>query len=286
MLVDVNGTRLWFDVDGAGLVADGKSRRQRPTVLLVHGGPGGYDHSYLKPHFGRLAEQAQVVYLDLRGHGRSDWTDPAEWSFERCADDIREFCDAVGIDRPVVLGHSMGAPIVLLYAVRHPGHASRLIIQSGFARWDPQRLVAGFRRVAGDDVAEIARRDYAGDPVPDQDWARVFAAFGPRVPDDQLLAGVPKNRALNPYGMELIRQLDIVDVLRRIETPTLVAVGDLDPVTPVEAAEEIVGALPDGVGRLVVLPGAGHFPWLDDPDRYWPTVIEFATFERVDAGDP
>jgi pimeloyl-ACP methyl ester carboxylesterase len=86
--------------------------------------------------------------------------------------------------------------------------------------------------------------------------------------------------------MELIRQLDIVDVLRRIETPTLVAVGDLDPVTPVEAAEEIVGALPDGVGRLVVLPGAGHFPWLDDPDRYWPALIEFSTFERVDAGDP
>jgi pimeloyl-ACP methyl ester carboxylesterase len=284
MLIDVNGTRLWFDVDGPGLVADGSSRRQRPTVLLVHGGPGGYDHSYLKPDFGRLAEHAQVVYLDLRGHGRSDWGDPAEWTFERCADDIREFCDAVGIERPVVLGHSMGAPIVLLYAVRHPGHAAGLIVQSGFARWDADRLVAGFRGIAGDEVAEIARRDYAGDPVPDQDWARVFAAFGPRVPDDQLLAGIPKNKALNPYGMELIRRIDILAALTRVETPTLVSVGDLDPVTPVGAAEEIVAALPDGIGRLVVLAGAGHFPWLDDPDRYWPTVIEFIASSRPIGG--
>src|SRR5262245_22446341 len=171
MLIDVNGTRLWFDVDGPGLVADGNLRRRRPTVLLVHGGPGTWDHSYFKPDFGRLAEHAQVVYLDLRGHGRSDWGDPAAWTFERCADDIHDFCDAVGIERPVVLGHSMGAPVVPVYAVRHPGHAAGLIVQSGFARWDAARMVAGFRRVGGDEIAEIARISYDGDTVPDEDWA-------------------------------------------------------------------------------------------------------------------
>ena len=70
MQVDVNGTRLWFDVDGPALVPVGTGMRQRPTVLLVHGGPGVFDHSYFKPQFDRLAEHAQVVYLDLRGHGR------------------------------------------------------------------------------------------------------------------------------------------------------------------------------------------------------------------------
>jgi hypothetical protein len=48
MQTDVNGTRLWFDVDGPALVPDGGEMRQRPTVVLVHGGPGVYDHSYLK----------------------------------------------------------------------------------------------------------------------------------------------------------------------------------------------------------------------------------------------
>ena len=135
----------------------------------------------------------------------------------------------------------MGGPIVLLYGARHPGHAAGLVVQSGFARWDPPRLVEGFRRVAGDEVAEIARRSYAGEPVPDEEWARVFAAFGPHLPDEEREAHTPKNRELNPHGMELIRRLDIVDQLSHVDSPTLVSVGELDPVTPVAAAEEIVG---------------------------------------------
>jgi pimeloyl-ACP methyl ester carboxylesterase len=54
-----------------------------------------------------------------------------------------------------------------------------------------------------------------------------------------------------------------------------VSVGQLDPVTPVAASEEIAGALPEGIGQLVVIAGAGHFAWMDAPDRYWPIIIEF-----------
>jgi proline iminopeptidase len=271
----VNGTRLWFDVSGLSLVPDGADLRQRPTVVLVHGGPGTYDHSYFKPEFDRLAEHAQVVYLDLRGHGRSEWGDPAAWTLESCADDIRLFCDAVGIERPIVIGHSMGGPIVLLHGARHPGHAAGLVVLSGFSRWDPPRLVEGFRRIAGNDVAEIAERSYAGEDVPDEEWARVYAAFGPNLPDQDRRALVPKNLALNSYGMDLIRQCDIVDQLGEIASPTLVVVGELDPVTPKDGAEEILGALPEGMGRLQVLEDAGHFSWLDVPNRFWPMLIEF-----------
>jgi pimeloyl-ACP methyl ester carboxylesterase len=274
MHADVNGTRLWFDVDGQALVPDGTEMRERPTVVLVHGGPGVYDHAYFKPYFAPLAEHAQVVYLDLRGHGRSDWGDAGAWTFEGCADDIRGFCDVVGIDRPIVFGHSMGGPIVLLYGARHPGHATGPIVQSGFARWDPSRLVEGFRRVAGDEVAEIARRSYAGEEVPDDEWARVFAAFGLHVPEDEK-ARTPQNLELNEHGMELIRRIDIVDQLGRIDAPTLVSVGELDPVTPLAAAEEIAGALPEGLAQLEVIPGAGHFTWMDAPDRFWPIIIAF-----------
>jgi len=275
MHIEVNGTRLWFDVNGLMLVPDGSEMRLRPTLVLVHGGPGTFDHSYFKPDFDELAEHVQVVYIDLRGHGRSDWGDTSAWSFEACADDIRMFCDAVGIVRPIVLGHSMGGPIVLLYGARHPGHAAGLIVQSGFARWDASRVVEGFRRVAGDEVAEIARRSYAGESVPDEEWARVASAFGPRVPDAERKAHTPQNLDLSSHGMDLVRQLDIVDQLSRVDSPTLVAVGEFDPVTPVAAAEEIVGALPEGIGRLQVLEGAGHWTWMDAPDRFWPIVIEF-----------
>jgi pimeloyl-ACP methyl ester carboxylesterase len=251
--------------------------RQRPTVVLVHGGPGSYDHSYFKPHFGHLADQVQVVYLDIRDHGRSARNDPADWSFEVCADDLRAFCDTIGIAGPVVLGHSMGGFIAMLYGARHPGHAGALILQSTMARFDLARLADGFRGVAGAEVAELARRDYGGDPITDEQWAEVFAAFGPRVPGTQELARRIQNPELSRPGMDLLRRLDVTSHLAGISCPTLVCVGELDPVTPVAAAREIAGALPPGIGRLEVIQGAGHFPWLDQPGLYWPLITGFAT---------
>jgi pimeloyl-ACP methyl ester carboxylesterase len=284
MRLAVNGTRLWFDVEGAAVTVEGSELRRRPTLVLIHGGPGGYDHGYFKPDFGRLARHAQVVYLDLRGHGHSEWGRAADWTFEACADDIHAFCAALGIDRPIVLGHSLGAPIVLLYGARHPGHAAGLVVQSGFARWDPARMVEGFRRIAGDEVADIAGRSYAGEKVTDEDWARVYAAFGPRRPDPAREAHTPRNLDLNAHGMELVRRLDIVDQLAAIAAPTLVSVGDADPVTPVAAAEEIVRALPDGMAEIDVVEGAGHFTWMDAPERYWPTLVDFV--ERAAKREP
>jgi pimeloyl-ACP methyl ester carboxylesterase len=273
--VEVNGTRLWFDIDGPSLVPVGSTMGERPTVVLLHGGPGSYDHSYFKPDFTALSAHAQVVYLDLRDHGRSARHDPNDWTFEVCADDVRAFCDTVGITRPVVYGHSMGGYVAMLYAARHPGHAAALVLQSTNARFDLDRLVEAFRHVAGDDVAELARRSYTDDSVSDEEWARVFAAFGPHVPDKEQLARRMRNDALGPHGMALLREFDVVEQLSRVDCPTLVCVGDRDSVTTVDASREILGALPAGIGRLELIAGVGHFPWLDAPVTYWRAIAEF-----------
>ena len=80
---------------------------------------------------------------------------------------------------------------------------------------------------------------------------------------------------LGPYGMERVRAVDLLDGLGGVETATLVVVGTEDPVTPVAAAEEIVHAMPRGRARLEVLPEAGHFPWLDQPDRLRAVLSDF-----------
>ncbi|HEU0245742.1 MAG TPA: alpha/beta hydrolase [Gaiellaceae bacterium] len=283
MNVEINGIRLWFDVDGPALVPEGPDMRERPTVVLVHGGPGSYDHSYFKPDFTQLSKIAQVVYLDLRGHGRSGRGDQDEWSFEACADDVRAFCDALDIAHPVVFGHSMGGFVTMLYGARHPGHASGLVLQSTMARFDLARLVEGFRQADGDEIAEIAMRSYGGvgEPVTLDEWARCFAAFGPTVPGDDVLARRLQNVDLGPHGVELLRELDVLEELSRIDRPTLVCVGELDPVTPVAASREILEALSEGIGRLEVVRGAGHFPWLDAPEEYWRLLTEFVS--TVDA---
>jgi proline iminopeptidase len=279
--VEVNGTRLWFDVEGVAVAPEGAGMRSRPTVVLVHGGPGTWDHSYFKPHFARLSEAAQVVYLDLPGHGRSGDVPASEWSFEGCADAVRAVCDALGIGRPVVFGHSMGGLVVMLYGARHPGHAGALVLQSTFARFDLERLAEGFRRFGGEEVGEVARRDYGGEEISDDEWERVFAVFGPRVPSSEELARRIRNTVTAERGAELLRRFDVVDQLANVRSPTLVCVGELDPVTPVEASREIVEALPPGLARLEILEGAGHFPWLDVPDPYWPLLSAFVSNPQV-----
>jgi len=275
MQIDVNGTRLWFDVDGLGLVPDGPSMRERPTIVLIHGGPGSYDHSYFKPHFSPLTQSAQLVYLDLRDLGRSARHDPAEWSLERCADDIAEFCNALGIDRPILLGHSMGGFVAMLHELRHPGVAGGLVLLATVARWDPERLVEGFRAVADDRIADIARRDFGGEPVSDAEAEQVAGAFGPNVLEPEERARQIDNPDLGPHGMELVRQFDVVAQLTRVTCPTLIIAGDRDPVTPVDAANEIMAALPVGIGRRVVIHGAGHFAWLDAPERVLKPIQDF-----------
>lgn len=279
MHLEVRGRRMWFDVDGPALVPEGPEMRERPTVVLLHGGPGSFDHSYLKPDFARLTEVAQVVYLDLLGHGRSEWGDPAEWSFELAADGVRDFCDAVGIEGPVVYGHSLGGFVALVYGARHPGHARALVLDSTAGRFDVGRVAEGVRRLGGDEVAAIVERAYLGDgeSVTPEEWARCWKLFGPWVTGEEEKARMVLNRELNPPGLALVRGFDVLDRLPRIQCPTLILVGELDPATPVAAAREIADALPDGVGQLEVIEGAGHFPWKDVPDRYWPPLTEFVT---------
>jgi proline iminopeptidase len=275
--VDANGTRLWFDVEGAALVPDGTEMRERPTVVLLHGGPGSFDHSAFKPEFSRLAEVAQVVYLDLPGHGRSEWGDPAEWSFELAADAVRDFCDTLGIAEPVVYGHSLGAMVALVYGARHPGQASAFVIQSGMACVDVDRIVEDFRRIGGDEVAGVVRRVYSGDndSVTAEEWAPCWKLFGPWVPVEER-ARTMMNVALNSPGLELMQRFDVRDQLPNIDRPTLVCTGDLDPITPPDAARTIAEGIRGA--RLEILDGAGHFPWMDVPETYWPLITDFVLF--------
>jgi pimeloyl-ACP methyl ester carboxylesterase len=276
MRIDVNGARLWFDVVGAALAPDGPRLRARPTLLAIHGGPAGYDHSYLRPHLDRLQGVAQVVYVDLPGHGRSDHGDAASWSLERCADDLRDLCDQLGIAAPLLYGHSMGGFVALLYALRHPGHAGGLLLQATAARHDTERIVAEFRTRFDDDLAAVAARSFSGQTTSVEESQQLLDAFGPRRPDADTYARIVPNPDLHAAMAEMA-SFDVVEELSCVDVPTLITVGALDPVTPVAAAEEIAHRLPAARCHLEVLEDAGHFPWLDDPEGYWPHIERFIT---------
>ena len=93
MRVDIGGGfRLYFDVEGPGLVPEDTQMVERPTLILLHGGPG-FDHTGYKPAFSQFADICQVIYLDHRGQGRSDRDTPDQWTLDIWADDVVRFCD-------------------------------------------------------------------------------------------------------------------------------------------------------------------------------------------------
>jgi proline iminopeptidase len=155
MHVTVNGVRLFFDVAGEKLVADGPNMRKRPTVLLLHGGPG-FDHSMFKPSFAPLAEVAQLIYLDHRGNGRSEHGYRSRWTLDQWGDDVRDFCDAVGIEQPIVLGYSFGGIVAQSYAVRHPDHPAKLVLYSTAPVLLDAPVLEAFRQFGGPEVHAIA----------------------------------------------------------------------------------------------------------------------------------
>src|SRR5258707_3428686 len=191
MHVSVNGVRLFFDVEGAKFVPDGRVMREKPVLLMLHGGTG-FDHSIYRPAYSALADIAQIVYLDHRGNGRSEDGPRASWNLAQWGDDVRAFCDALGIVNPIVLGASFGGMVALAYATRHPAHPSKLILISTAAAGGShrERRVALFERFGGPEAGALARRRFfemqGHDEASLEAWRRLALPhyFGtPRHPD-------------------------------------------------------------------------------------------------------
>ena len=159
MRVQVGEGRLFFDVDGAKLVPDGPTMRERPTLLLLHGGPG-FDHSGYKSVQSPLTDSAQLIYLDHRSNGRSDRTGADRWTLSHWGDDVRDFCDALEIEKPVVMGTSFGGFVAVAYATQHPDHPGKLILCSTSAKWRVGRVLDRFELIGGKEAREVTRRAF------------------------------------------------------------------------------------------------------------------------------
>jgi pimeloyl-ACP methyl ester carboxylesterase len=270
MRVDIGGVRLYFDVEGAGLVPDGAAMAEHPVIVALHGGPGA-DHSLFKPVLGRAAEFAQVVYLDQRGSGRSDVSEPALWTWERWADDVVDFCDALGIEEPVLLGTSSGGWVALTVAHRHPERVRGVVLDSVMPGPAEERLEV-FERLGGAEARDIARRYWNGEDVQD-DWERVCLPLYSRRPGGDpegrdRLARIRWNRdVIGHFRRSLAGAFDPWPHLERIVRPILILNGEDDPVATASAARELAAALPEAAAELHVLPATGHGVFREDPDR-------------------
>lgn len=278
MQVLVNGVRLYVDIEGAGLVPDGPRMRAKPTLVLLHGGPG-MDHSLFKPAFSQLADIAQIVYVDHRGNGRSEAGDPAHWHLAQWGDDVRSLCDALGIDKPIVYGVSFGGFVAQAYATRHPDHPGKLVLASTAAHIDWPRMFDAFERLGGPTARALAEQRWLR---PDETSRRAYRQLCYplyyRRPDSDAL-GLGRaviNDAVNQhFAAGEFPRMDFRAALAGVRCPTLVMAGEQDPMTPPAFSETLVAHLPSQWGRFERFDDCGHGIVNDQPERHFALLREF-----------
>jgi proline iminopeptidase len=244
----------------------------------MHGGPG-FDHSTMRPYFDRFADTHQVVYVDHRGNGRSTGAEDS-WSLAQWGDDVKAFCDALGIEKPVVYGNSFGGMVAMAYATRHPDHPAKLILSSTAARMHLDETLRIMEGRGGREARDIAERFWTR--ADERDFADYLRVCMPLYnPGDSTLWAAARRRAImhldvmRHFALGEIRTMDTRAALPGISCPTLVMVGTYDPITPVSRAEEIHAALPRGVSRLEIFEGAGHGVHRDQPEQAERILREF-----------
>lgn len=258
------------NADGLGLAYHGEAA---DPLICLPGGPM-QDSSYL----GGLPLPG-VIRLDLRGTGGS--APASDYRVDHQVGDVEALRAHLGLDRIRLLGHSAGGTLAILYALRFPQHVEELV------------LVAPSPRVVGIEVADADRREVAskrsGEPWYAEAikgfeaiWAGDFSeeAFARIAPfhhgrwDDaaRALENHPTNdEAAREYYAEGAFDPEQVRAgLEKLDVPTTLVAGEYDVALPPGRAREYAELFPRF--RFVPQPGAGHFPWVDDPGAFAETV--------------
>jgi pimeloyl-ACP methyl ester carboxylesterase len=280
--ISLGDVSLWFDVSGPSVVPRADTTVERPVLVAVHGGPG-LDHMTVKSALGPLADDVQVLYFDLRGHGRSDRSSAEFWNMRTWADDLRRLCDALGLRRPVILGSSFGGDVALTYAALFPEHPGGIILANTTGgHWGGPPVVEAFGRIGGPEAATIVRRIYAGDAEDLQaEFNRVCYPLYSATPgwageSRQFLARMIRNPDVAAhYRDHEAARFDPWTLIGAVRCPILLLAGEDDPVAPLPVVEELASRLPAGTTRLVSLPGARHTIFRDRPDLAFPPVRDF-----------
>lgn len=242
----------------------------KPALLLIHGFP--LSSQMWEPQLEDLADFVRVVAPDLRGHGGSDSV-PGPYSITLLADDCADLLGHLNVATPfVVCGLSMGGYIALEFYRRYPEQVAGLILASTRAGADSSEGKAG-----RDKAAELAKTEGA---------TAVSAGMLPKMlakqnfeSDEELVEYVREimdTASLNGVVGALAAMRDRVDstpMLSDIDVPVLIIHGADDQLIPVSEAEAMHKAIPNS--NLVIVPGAGHLPNLEQTDFFNDAVIDF-----------
>lgn len=223
-------------------------------IYVLHGGPG-LDATSLRPWLDSLGHLGELHFIDLRGNGRSDRATQVA-AFDDYVDDLDALRDELGHDRVVVIGHSFGGYVAQRWAQKHPKNLRGLLLSSTAAKNDfamPDAVTAA-----------MAAHPLTSDAGFQTLWHKVLSTYLPHSKQDFADAVFAETRfslAAMGAGFGVVSAYDAVK--NGYDGPALVVVGDSDHVTTEEQADRVVSAI--GGAEKVVIEGAGHFPFVENP---------------------
>jgi proline iminopeptidase len=284
MRAKLNGTEIYFDVDGTGLRVTNGQFAEKPVIVALHGGLG-FDHGYMRHGLGPLRDHAQVIFVDLRGQGRSGHPDLASCTLEQMADDVAALCETLGVSSAFMLGHSAGGFVAMHAALRHPSLVAGLILCGSSPAMRPLPDDEGDpapkldARASPDELA-IAARIFSGDITRESITAFVdrigpyhFAPPHMHLSDQVLKASSFTIEMMQHFMGTIAPSYDLRASLAQITAPTLVMVGRHDWVCPPRASRAIARGIPGA--QLVEFDNAGHFVSSEEPGQFLDATTRF-----------
>jgi pimeloyl-ACP methyl ester carboxylesterase len=280
--VAVGDIRVFFEVYGPEWQLDEEGIRRRHVLIGLHGGPG-LDGTKLRYQLAPLADVVQVVVPDQRGHGRSDLATPETWNLASWAADVRGLSDAFDIQHPIVFGTSFGGFVAQRYASAFPDHPAALILASTSPRLpNLDELLLRFHELGGEKAAEAMRRDW--EEASEESGAEWMRVCGPLLslndsPDPGVVRAQAERIQTMQVNLHFIRgegkTMDLRSALRNVRCPTLLMLGEHDPLVPLHLGEELVAAVPDRLARLEIIPNASHEVVTDNPEDTYRCIRDF-----------
>jgi pimeloyl-ACP methyl ester carboxylesterase len=258
-----------------------------PPLICHPGGPG--IPALIFDDLGGLDAERTLVLLNPRGVGGSDAAD--SYGLEDYAADLDDLRAHLGLEKIDLFGHSAGGFTSMVYAATNPARVRRLVLCGTFTRFsaESRELFGRFLAERESDPrfadAVAARRQREESPPENEAELGLLAlrglpllfgrygekeqAFLERAAASGSAYHVP---ALTYFNERVAATMDLRPLLPRIEARTLVITGDQDP-WGIAAVPELDADLRDA--EIVVMPGIGHMPWVEEPNGFRSALLEF-----------
>jgi pimeloyl-ACP methyl ester carboxylesterase len=249
----------------------------KPTIVLLHG-LRGHAHSW-DDVAAALCPDLHVLALDQRGRGLTDWATGGDYGIDAFVGDLVGFCRALGLEKFILMGHSMGARNSMAFADEHADMLEKLVL----SEFGPQINPKGGQRISQELIDVPEEFDTLDDAV-------AYMAQFNRFASDAVMhrrelyssRELPNGKIGWRYDLEIraarrrgdpIVALDLWPALAKIACPTLVVRATETDVLDLDVAKRMIETLPDG--RLVEIARAEHMVFEDNPEDFIAAVRDF-----------